>query len=249
MKFHLCFCKFIERIFISINFFLIDTLIEQTDMSDTEDHMISDKENETDKVPGENGRKSSNKEMPEPTHDLCYQYEKEGKCRFERCKYKHIRICKFVITGKCSNKECKFSHDTTRICKYNKEGRCKYGNKCRYIHAQNSIRTRFEERRYTNNVNIIDVIRSEVEKMIKGKTSFLQQNHYPPPPKLWGRNRDRPLETQQKQARTIEQEQGNANHMQWTKKWRQSQEQTHPKQLNQQHQMTPDHWTIPTQYY
>lgn len=48
---------------------------------------------------------------------------------------KPILYCNDFRTGKCTRKQCKFRHEMPPVCRtFEKEGKCKYGAKCKYSH-------------------------------------------------------------------------------------------------------------------
>ena len=66
----------------------------------------------------------------------CINYAKTGECRFkDQCKYDHVK--KRNWGNRCKRHDCWFSHDESIICKWHKEGICRFGEqKCRYIHQK-----------------------------------------------------------------------------------------------------------------
>ena len=83
----------------------------------------------------------TNLEIKERGEKVCIKYAKGRPCSYAQCRYQHVMMCKWILKGEtCRNKYCKFGHDETTMCRWEARGLCRYGDRCRYVHANKSER-------------------------------------------------------------------------------------------------------------
>ena len=91
------------------------------------------------------GRKRDEKKQMRPNggriasegeEKICIWFAKGKTCRYrEGCRYVHKRLCRWVKIGQeCRNQKCRFGHDRSVICRWNREGDCRFGEHCKYLH-------------------------------------------------------------------------------------------------------------------